>query len=59
MADVKSKSYIKETAIILRDKYNGDIPDTIEGLVSLPGVGKLRIALSKTKQAVTESLLFP
>lgn len=31
--------YIKQTAEILRDKFNGDIPDTIEGLVSLPGVG--------------------
>lgn len=31
--------YIKATAEILRDKFNGDIPDTIEGLISLPGVG--------------------
>jgi endonuclease III len=31
--------YIKATALILRDKYAGDIPDTIEGLTSLPGVG--------------------
>ena len=31
--------YIKATAIILRDNFNGDIPDTIEGLISLPGVG--------------------
>lgn len=31
--------YIKATAEILRDKFAGDIPDTIEGLVSLPGVG--------------------
>lgn len=31
--------YIKATALILRDDYAGDIPDTIEGLVSLPGVG--------------------
>ncbi|OJD34220.1 endonuclease iii [Diplodia corticola] len=31
--------YIKQTAEILRDKFDGDIPDTIEGLVSLPGVG--------------------
>lgn len=31
--------YIKATAEILRDRFNGDIPDTIEGLVSLPGVG--------------------
>ncbi|KXT03910.1 hypothetical protein AC578_9306 [Pseudocercospora eumusae] len=31
--------FIKQVAEILRDKFNGDIPDTIEGLVSLPGVG--------------------
>jgi len=31
--------YIKASAVILRDEYNSDIPDTIEGLVSLPGVG--------------------
>lgn len=31
--------YIKQTAEILRDQWNGDIPDTIEGLVALPGVG--------------------
>ncbi|KAI6813853.1 DNA glycosylase [Hortaea werneckii] len=31
--------YIKNVAIILREKFNSDIPDTIEGLVSLPGVG--------------------
>ncbi|CAK4028424.1 related to DNA repair Ntg1 [Lecanosticta acicola] len=31
--------YIKATAEILRRSFGGDIPDTIEGLVSLPGVG--------------------
>ena len=31
--------YIKAAAEILRDDWGGDIPDTIEGLVSLPGVG--------------------
>ncbi|KAH7262147.1 DNA glycosylase [Fusarium tricinctum] len=31
--------YIKQAAEILRDKWDGDIPDTLEGLVSLPGVG--------------------
>lgn len=36
--NLKTK-YIKNTAEILRDKFNSDIPDTIEGLVSLPGVG--------------------
>lgn len=31
--------YIKQTAIILRDDWKSDIPDSIDGLVSLPGVG--------------------
>ena len=31
--------YIKATALILRDQYAGDIPDSIDGLMSLPGVG--------------------
>ncbi|OHE91377.1 HhH-GPD superfamily base excision DNA repair protein [Colletotrichum orchidophilum] len=31
--------FIKAAAIILRDKFDSDIPDTIEGLTSLPGVG--------------------
>ncbi|KAF2214907.1 hypothetical protein CERZMDRAFT_66159 [Cercospora zeae-maydis SCOH1-5] len=31
--------FIKQVALILKEKFNSDIPDTIEGLVSLPGVG--------------------
>lgn len=31
--------FIKSVATILRDQYDGDIPSTIDGLVSLPGVG--------------------
>ncbi|KAK3378080.1 DNA glycosylase [Podospora didyma] len=31
--------YLKQAAVILRDQYNSDIPPTIEGLMSLPGVG--------------------
>ncbi|XP_018615781.1 endonuclease III-like protein 1 [Scleropages formosus] len=31
--------YIKQTAAILQDEYGGDIPDSFEGLVRLPGVG--------------------
>lgn len=31
--------YIKATARILKDEYNGDIPTTVEGLMRLPGVG--------------------
>ncbi|KAL0088333.1 DNA glycosylase [Phycomyces blakesleeanus] len=35
----KKAAYIKKTAEILRDKFNGDVPSTIEDLTSLPGVG--------------------
>ncbi|KAI8097117.1 DNA glycosylase [Halteromyces radiatus] len=35
----KKAAYIKKAAIILQDQYDGDIPDTIEGLTALPGVG--------------------
>jgi endonuclease III len=31
--------YIKQVATILKDEYNSDIPDSVEGLVRLPGVG--------------------
>ncbi|KAI9678046.1 MAG: DNA N-glycosylase and apurinic/apyrimidinic (AP) lyase [Caeruleum heppii] len=31
--------YIKATAQILQDQFAGDIPDTVEGLMALPGVG--------------------
>ena len=31
--------YIKRTSVILRDKYSGDIPNTVELLCELPGVG--------------------
>ena len=31
--------YIKAAATILRDDHAGDIPDTIDGLMALPGVG--------------------
>jgi endonuclease-3 len=31
--------YIKAAALILRDQYNSDIPNTPEGLMRLPGVG--------------------
>lgn len=31
--------FIKSAAEILRDQHKSDIPDTIDGLVSLPGVG--------------------
>ena len=35
----KKVQYIKKTTDILLEKYDGDIPDTIEELVKLPGVG--------------------
>ncbi|KAL8681741.1 MAG: hypothetical protein Q9224_006831, partial [Gallowayella concinna] len=31
--------YIKATALLLQSQFKSDIPDTIEGLMSLPGVG--------------------
>lgn len=31
--------YIKKTSQILLDEYDGDIPETVEGLMKLPGVG--------------------
>lgn len=31
---------IKKAAQVLRDEYNGEIPDTLEALESLPGVGR-------------------
>lgn len=36
----KKAAYIKRTAEILRDKWGGDIPGSVEGLCSLPGVGE-------------------
>ncbi|KAF8545418.1 DNA glycosylase, partial [Trichophaea hybrida] len=35
----RKTEYIKKAAVILRDQWGGDIPNSIEGLVSLPGVG--------------------
>jgi endonuclease-3 len=31
--------YLKKTAVILKEKYNDDIPDNVKDLCSLPGVG--------------------
>lgn len=31
--------FLKRVAVILRDEYDGDIPDTAEGMMALPGVG--------------------
>lgn len=35
----RKAEYLKKTAKILHDQFGGDIPNTIEKLVSLPGVG--------------------
>jgi len=47
---------IKEISKILVEKYNGKVPDTLEGLLSLPGVGRktanLVLALSFNKPAI-------
>ncbi|KAG0294574.1 DNA N-glycosylase and apurinic/apyrimidinic (AP) lyase [Linnemannia gamsii] len=35
----KKTIYLKQVAEICRDQYQGDIPDTAEALIALPGVG--------------------
>lgn len=35
----KKADYIKDATKICAEKYNGDIPPTVEELVKLPGVG--------------------
>lgn len=35
----RKAQYIKKAASILRDQHDGDIPNTLEGLIALPGVG--------------------
>ncbi|KAL7271495.1 alpha,alpha-trehalase nth1 [Rhizina undulata] len=35
----RKTQYIKSAALLLRDTFAGDIPDTLTGLISLPGVG--------------------
>lgn len=32
--------HVKETSTIICEKYNGEVPDTMEELVKLPGVGR-------------------
>ncbi|XP_072335913.1 endonuclease III-like protein 1 [Scyliorhinus torazame] len=40
MEEDKSKvKYIKQTTVILKEQYNGDIPSSISELLKLPGVG--------------------
>jgi endonuclease III len=35
----KKVQYLKRTATILRDKHGGDVPNTYDDLIALPGVG--------------------
>jgi endonuclease-3 len=35
----RKASYLKRVALILSENYNNDIPNTLDGLVALPGVG--------------------
>ncbi|EPS43206.1 hypothetical protein H072_2809 [Dactylellina haptotyla CBS 200.50] len=35
----KKTEYIKKAAIVLRDKYGGDIPEAVEDMIALDGVG--------------------
>ncbi|QEU59130.1 Ntg1/Ntg2 [Kluyveromyces lactis] len=35
----RKAAYIKKAAVMLRDQFDGDVPTTIEGFMSLPGVG--------------------
>lgn len=31
--------YIKQATALIQQEFGGDIPDTVEGLIRLPGVG--------------------
>lgn len=42
----KKASYIKKTAAILAEHYNSDIPETVEELCKLPGVGQKMAVLT-------------
>ncbi|KAI9183505.1 alpha,alpha-trehalase nth1 [Blastocladiella emersonii ATCC 22665] len=35
----RKTEYIKKTAAVLKEKYGGDIPPTVDELIALPGVG--------------------
>jgi len=43
-AVIPTATRIIATAAILRDQYDGDVPSTLDGFLSLPGVGE-KIAL--------------
>ncbi|KAL0279385.1 UNVERIFIED_CONTAM: hypothetical protein PYX00_000960 [Menopon gallinae] len=53
----KKVKYIKDTCKILREKYNDDIPDTVELLCTLPGVGpKMAHLCMKTAWGVVSGI---
>jgi len=43
----KKTIYLKQVAEICRVQYNGDIPDTAEALIALPGVGPKMVKKKK------------
>lgn len=53
----KKSKYLKETAVILKDKFHGDIPNTVELLCTLPGVGqKMAHLCMKTAWNITSGI---
>lgn len=54
----KKTIYMQQTAAMLIEKYGGDIPDTIEGMLELPGIGPkmgylaLQIAFDKVCEII-------
>lgn len=44
--------YIKQAAQKIQDEYEGEIPKTVEGLCSLPGVGPKMAFLALQVQSV-------
>eukprot|EP01119_Soliformovum_irregulare_P021159 TRINITY_DN6995_c0_g1_i1.p1 TRINITY_DN6995_c0_g1~~TRINITY_DN6995_c0_g1_i1.p1 ORF type:complete len:275 (+),score=61.04 TRINITY_DN6995_c0_g1_i1:172-996(+) len=44
----RKTQYIKKTTQILKDDYAGDIPETIEGIMQLPGIGPKMATLIMT-----------
>ena len=44
----RKAQYLKKTAQILKDKYGGDIPNSVKELCDLPGVGPKMAYLTMT-----------
>jgi endonuclease-3 len=52
----KKTIYMQQTAAVLKEKYDGDIPDTIEGMLELPGIGIVHSCLfARTKDGLLGS----